>query len=167
MTPDTPISPVPGNEDAYREALGCFATGVTVITTMTDTGPVAMTANSFASVSLDPPLVLWCAARKSARHDLFTRAPSYAIHVMDQDQLPLAAHFARTGHDFESINWHLGQDGQPVLEGCLARFDCALQQVHDAGDHSIILGRVTQFAYRSGSGLIFKRGLYGGFADLL
>ncbi|WP_332872504.1 flavin reductase family protein [Pontibaca salina] len=154
------------SQTAYREALGCFGTGVTVVTHMTDTGPLAMTANSFASVSLDPALVLWCAAHRSARHALFAKARNYVIHIMDESQLPLARHFSRTGHDFTDIEWSKNPEGQPVLADSLARFECELEAVYPGGDHSIILGKVVRFAVRPGSGLIFKRGQYGGFSDL-
>lgn len=167
VTPENIFIPGTHSQTAYREALGCFGTGVTVVTHMTDTGPIAMTANSFASVSLEPPLVLWCAARSSARHPLFVQADHYVIHIMDQAQLPLARHFARTAHDFEGIDWSRNPEGQPVLNDCLARFECARDAVYPAGDHSIIIGRVARFAVRPGSGLIFKRGQYGGFSDLL
>lgn len=167
VTPENTLIPGPDSQAAYREALGCFGTGVTVVTHMTETGPLAMTANSFASVSLDPALVLWCAAHRSARHALFAQARNYVIHIMDEGQLPLARHFARTGHDFTGVDWFQNPEGQPVLASSLARFECQLDAVYPAGDHSIILGKVTRFALRAGSGLIFKRGQYGGFSDLL
>lgn len=164
---DTSLKPGPDTVRAFRDALGCFGTGVTVVTTRTATGPLAMTANSFASVSIDPALVLWCAARTSERHDLFTAATGYVIHVMAEDQQDIAAHFAGTGHDFGGIDWSQGADGLPHLAGALARFDCTRRAVHDGGDHSIILGKVRRFWHRSGSGLMFKRGRYGGFAGLI
>ena len=163
---ETSFIPGPETRAAYREALGCFGTGVTVVTTMTEAGPLAMTANSFASVSLDPPLVLWCPARGSLRHDAFVAARRFAIHVMAETQQALAAHFAATGGDFDRVEWQAGADGVPQLAGCLARFDCAAHAVHDGGDHSIIVGRVLQASHRPGQGLMFKRGQYGGFAGL-
>lgn len=162
MTSKT-IIPGPDTQRAYREALACFGTGVTVVTTMTPRGPLAMTANSFASVSLDPPLVLWCPARSSLRHDAFTAAERFAIHVMAEDQRALAAHFAGTGEDFTGIDWRENEDGLPALEGCLARFDCARHAVHEGGDHSIVVGRVLRASFTAGRGLMFKHGAYGGF----
>lgn len=164
---ETTFTPTPDRQRDYREALGCYGTGVTVVTTLDQGRPVAMTANSFASVSLDPPLVLWCPARASLRHDSFVQADRYAIHVMREDQQEMAVHFARSGLDFDGIDWREGADGVPVLPGCLARFDCARVQVQEAGDHSIILGRVLEASYRPGKGLMFKRGQYGGFSDFL
>jgi len=166
MPEQTLIPGGPGTARAYREALGCFGTGVSVVTTETGNGPVAITANSFGSVSLDPALVLWCAARASPRHDAFTGAGNYTIHVMAEDQQPLATHFARTGTDFDGVGWEPDSNGTMHLAGCLARFECRQTHVHVAGDHSIIIGDVTRAWYRSGSGLMFKRGQYGGFAGL-
>ncbi|PJE35363.1 flavin oxidoreductase [Pseudooceanicola lipolyticus] len=160
--PETTFTPGPETQAAYREALGSFGTGVTVVTTMTPDGPTAMTANSFASVSLDPPLVLWCPARASRRHDLFTGAEQFIIHVMAQDQEPIAAHFASRGSDFSTIAWHPAQ-GQPRLDLCLTAFLCRRSAVHPGGDHSIVVGEVQQVWHRDGLGLIFKRGRYGDF----
>ncbi len=160
------IIPGPDTARTYRDALGCFGTGVTVVTTQTDDGPLAMTANSFASVSMDPALVLWCPATASPRHGAFVAARRYAIHIMAQDQQSLAIHFARTGTVFTGIDWTPDDHGIPILSGCLARFDCRLKQVHDGGDHSIVVGQVTRAVLRPGMGLMFKRGQYGGFAGL-
>ncbi len=164
--PEQSLIPGPTATGAYRAALGCFGTGVSVVTTQTETGPMAITANSFASVSIDPALVLWCPAKTSLRHDAFIAAEAYIIHVMGADQQSLATHFARTGIDFDKVGWQQDANGTWHLSGCLARFECRRRQVHDAGDHSIIIGQVTRAWYRSGSGLMFKRGQYGGFAGL-
>ncbi|WP_240453872.1 flavin reductase family protein [Chachezhania antarctica] len=158
------FTPKPGTTKAFREALGCFGTGVTIVTALNHGAPVAMTANSFSAVSLDPPLVLWCPARKSQRHDWMVEAQHFSIHVVAEDQEDLAARFARTGDDFDGVDWVKGPEGVPHLAGCLARFDCHRHAVHDGGDHSIIVGHVAHAAYRAGQGLIFKRGQYGGFA---
>lgn len=164
--PETTIVPGPDTARAYRDALGCFGTGVTVITATTAQGPLAITANSFSSVSLDPPLVLWCAAKGSPRHDGFAAARHYAIHVMGEEQQALAVHFARFGTRFDGIDWAPDGNGVPILTGCLARFDCAATARHDAGDHTIIVGRVLRATHRPGQGLMYKRGQYGGFAGL-
>lgn len=164
MTEKT-IIPGPDTARAYRDALACFGTGVTVVTTMTDDGPLAMTANSFASVSLDPPLVLWCPARASLRHDALVAASRYVIHVMAEDQQATAVHFAGSGHDFSGIEWK-ECNGLPILSGCIARFECRRSAVHGAGDHSIVVGRVESATFHPGKGLIFKHGAYGGFLPL-
>lgn len=163
---DFSFKPGPGTARALRDALGCFGTGVTVVTTQTAKGPLAMTASSFSSVSLEPPLVLWCPAKASLRHADFVAADHYTIHILAQDQHDLAAHFARTGDDFDAIDWSRDDTGMPHLHGCLARFSCTRQQVYAAGDHSIIVGHVDQASYRPGTGLIFKRGEYGAFIGL-
>lgn len=162
---ETSFVPGPGTARAYRDALGCFGTGVTVITTRTPRGPLAMTVNSFTSVSLEPPLLLWCPARASLRHDAFANAGNFAIHVMAEDQLELAKHFAAHGEDFSAAGWQPNALGAPALEGVIARFDCHRFAAHPAGDHTIIVGEVASVTTRPGKGLIFKRGQYGGFLE--
>lgn len=161
------ISFTPGPETVrdYRDALGSFGTGVTVVTMSGPNGPLAITVNSFTSVSLTPPLLLWCPAHSSLRHDSFVAAEHFAIHVMAEDQLPLAKHFALSGDDFSAANWQPNAQGVPALAGVIARFDCRRYAVHPAGDHSIIIGEVEGVTSRPGKGLIFKRGLYGGFLE--
>ncbi|MBY6083895.1 flavin reductase family protein [Ruegeria arenilitoris] len=161
------FKPGPDQSMAFREALGCFGTGVTVVTTSTSEGPSAITVNSFASVSLDPPLVLWCLAKESNRYGAFQAAQHYSIHVVAEDQQDLALRFARNGLDFSHADWSPDHKGRPQLSQCLARFDCTLSARHEAGDHLILVGEVEQVMYRTGKGLIFKRGQFGGFADLL
>lgn len=164
--PDPSFAPGPDTARQLRDALGCFGTGVTVVTALTPQGPLGITVNSFASVSLDPALVLWCPGKSSPRHDPFVAARHYSIHVLGQDQLPLAKAFAHSGSAFDQVRWRSDEDGVPHLDGCLARFDCRLHTVHDAGDHSIIIGQVTRVTHRSGQGLMFKRGQFGGFLGL-
>ncbi|MBO9446118.1 flavin reductase family protein [Ruegeria sp. R14_0] len=161
------FTPTPDQSTSFREALGCFGTGVTVITTDSAKGPRAITVNSFTSVSLDPPLVLWCLAKDSNRFDDFNASQHYSIHVMAEDQQDQALRFARDGKDFSHAEWSRDVTGRPQLSGCLARFDCQLHARHDAGDHLILVGQVQHAMYRTGKGLIFKRGQFGGFADLI
>lgn len=156
--------PGPSTARAFRDALGCFGTGVTVVTTMTTSGPAAITANSFTSVSLDPPLVLWCLANDSQRYDAFSQAQDYAIHIMAEDQRETALSFARNGLDFSNAEWKPGLNGVPNLSHTLARFDCRVLQRHLAGDHLIIVGNVDQAMHRPGKGLMFKHGQFGDFA---
>ncbi|WP_264213844.1 flavin reductase family protein [Leisingera thetidis] len=162
---ETSFIPGPQTVRAYREALGCFGTGVTVVTTLTARGPLAITVNSFTSVSLEPPLLLWCPAHASLRHDAFVSAENFAIHVMAEDQLGLAKHFAADGEDFSTAAWRPNTLGAPALEGVIARFDCRRFAAHPAGDHTIVVGEVASVTTRPGKGLIFKRGLYGGFLE--
>ncbi|MDU9004613.1 flavin reductase family protein [Sedimentitalea todarodis] len=161
---DITIIPGPDTSRAYRMALGCFGTGVTVVTTATDEGPLAMTANSFASVSLDPAMVLWCAAKHSKRYQAFVSAQDYSIHILAEDQMDLALHFSRIGTDFSPTSWQPDSAGVPILRGCIARFDCRQTALHDAGDHTIIVGLVQRVMRRPGTGLLHKSGQYGGFS---
>ncbi|TDL81331.1 flavin reductase [Palleronia sediminis] len=147
-----------------RDALGRFATGVTVITTRAETGPLGITANSFASVSLDPPLVLWMPAKSSGRYAPFTRAQRFAIHVMAADQHEISDGFVREGNIFDRLDVTWAEDGTPLLRDCLARFHCERWAVHDAGDHAIVLGRVMDAVHRDGDPLVFSSGRYGSFS---
>jgi len=160
-----PFSADGGDTTALRRAFGRFGTGVTVVTTQSAQGPLGMTANSFASVSLDPPLVLWSPAISSKRHDSFTAASSFCIHVLGADQEALAQHFATQGHDFTGFDWTKGPGGAPSFPGSLAQFHCDTYAVHPAGDHSLILGHVRHIALREdgASGLMFDQGRYGQF----
>ncbi|MBB3995137.1 flavin reductase (DIM6/NTAB) family NADH-FMN oxidoreductase RutF [Sulfitobacter undariae] len=158
--------PDPARTTDLRRALGQFGTGVALITAQTDAGPIGMTANSFSSVSLDPPLVLWSAACSSKRHDAFAQTAAFCIHVLSAEQIELANHFATQGHDFSPYPWDVGPNGAPTLHGCLATFHCDTYAVHPAGDHSIILGQITSAAIQpvESDGLLFKRGRFGRFA---
>ncbi|MCA2010207.1 flavin reductase family protein [Pararhodobacter sp. CCB-MM2] len=159
------FAPGPGNERPFRNALGAFATGVTVITAQSEIGPLGITANSFASLSMDPPLVLWSPGKFSRRFDTFVKAEHFAIHVLGAEQYELGAHFAKQGHDFDLPNVVENAQGVPVLPGCLAVFECAREAVHDAGDHAIVVGRVLAVRHRPGVPLVFHAGSYGGFGQ--
>jgi flavin reductase (DIM6/NTAB) family NADH-FMN oxidoreductase RutF len=136
---------------------------VTVVTAEGPAGPVGITANSFASVSLDPPLVLWSPGRASGRFPVFSAAGRFAIHILSEEQMALALHFVRNGQPPEGLSWAEGSGGMPVLPDCLARFDCALHAAHDGGDHLIVVGRVLHAVVREGTPLVFLGGAYGGF----
>ncbi|MEC3863148.1 flavin reductase family protein [Mesobacterium sp. TK19101] len=157
----------PGQDTAqqFRAALGRFATGVTVVTCLSKDGPLGITANSFASVSLDPPLVLWSPARTSRRFEAFAGAEHFSIHILADDQGHIGHGFARKGHAFHDGDWSETDMGVPVLDTCLARFDCQKFAIHDAGDHAIIVGRVIQAMARQGNPLVFAKGVYGGFTN--
>ena len=129
---------------AFRDAVGLFATGVTIVTAFgTDGRPVGLTANSFSSVSLDPPLVLWSLAKKSANRLNFLRASGFAIHVLGRDQLLLAQRFASpAGERFAGLEFDVGANGAPLLRQYSARLECRTFSTIDAGDHDIFIGRV-------------------------
>ena len=147
----------------YRTALGKFSTGVTIVTTLGDQGPIGMTVNSFASVSLDPALVLWSVSHKSERCQAFIHAPRYAIHVLAEDQFDFAMAFARNADVFDDGMWHSGEGGVPLSNHMLARFECVKDEVHQGGDHSILVGRVERFHVNKGKPLVFSGGEFGGF----
>jgi flavin reductase (DIM6/NTAB) family NADH-FMN oxidoreductase RutF len=152
---------------AFRNALGRFATGVTVITAQGPNGPLGFTANSFAALSLDPPLVLWSPARSSSRFPVFSTAQAFTIHVLAADQASIGARFVRGGAGFDGLEYDLSDGGAPVLAEALARFDCRLHATHEGGDHLIVVGLVDQVMYREGAPLVFSQGSYGGFAPHL
>lgn len=144
-----------------RTALGCFATGVTIVTTMTDEGPLGMTANSFASVSLDPPLVLWSPARKSKRFPAFEKADYFAIHILSDMQKELSGSFAREGWEpFDGLDFTLGLGDAPLFDDCAARFECKQSAGHDGGDHLILVGEVLRHQCSDLAPLIYHRGGY-------
>ncbi|SMO74755.1 flavin reductase family protein [Paracoccus laeviglucosivorans] len=157
----------PANAEArvLREALGRFATGVTVVTTLGEQGPLGMTANSFSSVSLEPPLVLWSPAKSSSRHVTFAGAAHWSVHVLGSEQLETCLRFTRGGLQFDGLDHVLNDEGVPVIPGVAARFDCATHAVHDAGDHSVMIGRVLRVTV-AGPGdhpLVFAAGRFGQF----
>jgi flavin reductase (DIM6/NTAB) family NADH-FMN oxidoreductase RutF len=155
----------PFTERELRDAFSRFATGVTVVTTRTETGPVGITANSFSSVSLDPPLVLWMPAKSSRRFAPFTECRNFAVHVMGAGQAAITQGFVSEGDIFDRLHTTDAEDGTPLIEDCLARFHCATHAVHDAGDHAIVVGHVLDAQHREGEPLIFAQGRYGGFAS--
>lgn len=153
---------------ALRAAFGRFQTGVCIVTGGTWDSPHGMTVNSFTSVSLDPPLVLWCAARAAKQHDAFAAAPFWSVHILGADQLDLCRRFTRGGAGFDDLPQHRSAEGVPILHGDnapLARFDCAAHHIHDGGDHSILIGRVVRFTTTDPekSGLGFANGRFGRF----
>ena len=156
--------PNPANPSAFRAALGCFATGVTIVTVASNEGPVAITANSFTSVSLDPALVLWSIDRASRRYPFFGVAPAYAIHVLAADQEDLCWRIARDAKGLGPDDFDTNAEGVPVLHDCLARFECTAWANYAGGDHDIMVGQVQRAGYRdSGGSLGFFRGKLGTF----
>ncbi len=159
----TTFDPAAGDTRAFRTALGRFGTGVTVVTCPTATGPLGITANSFASVSLDPPLVLWSPAKSSSRYPFFMATDHFAIHVMGEEQHGICGGFARSGDAFDGLDWEQSDQGVPLINGCLSRFECQKTAEHDGGDHTIIVARVTRVTTRPGKPLLFVSGTYGAF----
>lgn len=150
---------------ALRDAFARFATGVTVVTCASEQGPVAMTANSFSSISLEPAIVMWAPGRNSRRYPAFAAAQHYAIHVLAANQEDLCTHFATNGFGLNDVEHDLNPHGVPVLAQCLARFECRQTAIHPAGDHAIILGEVERAAFRSGDALTFFSGKFSRLAQ--
>lgn len=146
----------------FRRALAQFATGVTVITTRTPAGvPVGITVNSFNSVSLDPPLVAWSIALSASTHTVFRESPRYLVHVLGGGQLDVARRFAQRGIDrFAHVKWQLTASGLPQLDGCVARFECAHRNLHEEGDHLVMIGAVVRYETLGGAPLIFHDSRY-------
>lgn len=144
-----------------RAALGCFATGVTVITTNTPEGrAIGLTANSFTSVSLEPPLILWSLQKSSANLENFRRASHFAVNVLSSQQKELCYRFARKGDGdrFEGLALAPSPLDLPLLADSLAHFECARQDEYEAGDHVMFLGRIERFCQGQGDALIYSGG---------
>lgn len=146
----------------FRNGLGQFATGVTIVTTRDTQGAaVGMTANSFASLSLEPPLVLWSIAKTSSNYVAFAEAKEFAIHVLGADQTALCSQFARKDIDrFANVEIEAGREGTPLLRDYLARFQCSTEHRYEGGDHLIIVGRVQQLDAQAGDPLLFFQGRF-------
>jgi len=152
--------PVQSRSDSaleLRKALGQFATGVTVVTTRAaDGSPVGLTVNSFTSVSLEPPLMLWCLGRDAASFDAFRLSERHLINVLAAEQLDIAKRFATRGGDkFAGVQWSATDTGLPRLAGCTAWFECAIRSRYEEGDHLILVGRIDSFEVVRGKPLIF------------
>ncbi|HWA03077.1 MAG TPA: flavin reductase family protein [Rhizomicrobium sp.] len=152
---------------AFRQALGAFPTGVAVITATGEAEPVGITVNSFTSVSLDPPLVLWCLKKDSNRYRAFMEARGFTISILGTEHENVSSRLARQGeHRLDGVELLETELGPPALADSLAVFECASEAIHDGGDHSILIGRVLRFARReAGAPLVFYRGRYGALAD--
>jgi flavin reductase (DIM6/NTAB) family NADH-FMN oxidoreductase RutF len=147
---------------SLRDALGEFATGVAVVTTRDADGrPVGVTINSFASVSLDPPLVLWSLGLKSPTLAAFESCSHYAVNVLAADQVEFSQRFSQPMDDrFAGIGMEVGAGGTPLLPGCSAWFECRNEMRHPGGDHVILVGYVESFCRESKPPLVFHGGRY-------
>jgi flavin reductase (DIM6/NTAB) family NADH-FMN oxidoreductase RutF len=148
---------------SFRDALSTFPTGVTVVTTMTaDRELVGITANSFSSVSLDPPLVSFSLARRAFSMQAFVAAEAFAVSVLAFDQGAISNRFAvSSDRKWEGANYVIAANGCPIIAGALASFECAPHAQFDGGDHVIFVGRVTRFErLATGEPLVFSRGSY-------
>ena len=146
-----------------RDALGCFATGVTVVTCLNDAGiPAGLTVNSFTSLSLDPPLLLVCLAKHAASAAALISASHFAVNVLQTGQQPASIRFATRDEDrFGTTPWSCGEAGAPILKDSLGVFECRRHAVHDGGDHHILVGEVVKASFDGGlDPLLYFRGRY-------
>ncbi|MBB3000323.1 flavin reductase (DIM6/NTAB) family NADH-FMN oxidoreductase RutF [Paraburkholderia tropica] len=150
----------------FRRALGAFVTGVTVVTTIQPDGtPRGFTANSFTSVSLDPPLILVCIAKTASSHGVFCATDHFAVSVLAESQKGVSGVFASKSADkFDQVDWRARATGAPVMDGAAEIFDCRTHEVVDAGDHIILIGRVVDFVHTNASPLGYCRGAYVNFS---
>ncbi len=156
----------PFDSAKFRQVLGHFPTGVTVITADGDDGLVGLAVGSFASVSLDPPLVAFFPARNSSSWPKIEAAGVFCVNVLAEDQEDVCRRFAAKGDDkFAGLGWKAAGSGSPLLDGVVAWIDCHIESVTEAGDHFCVLGRVRDLAVaHDGAPLVFFRGGYGRFA---
>ena len=157
--------PIERNE--LRRVMGHFATGVTVITTISKQGaPFGLTANAFMSVSLEPPLLLISVDRKAESFPHFEESKVFTVNILRDDQESISRRFAVSGgNKFEGVAYHVGGNGVPILEGTLAHVECRVYAAHDGGDHILYLGEIQEAETREGKPLLFYRGGYRAISD--
>ena len=162
-------TPIPGDPESaarartFRDVLGLFASGVTVVTSISDGTPVGMTCQSFSSVSLEPPLVMFCPARTSRAWPTMQRAGFFCVNFLAADQAEISQAMATKGTDkYDGIAWRPATTGAPLLEGVIGVVDCTVQSVHEAGDHYVVLGRVRELGFGEADRkpLLYYRGGY-------
>jgi 3-hydroxy-9,10-secoandrosta-1,3,5(10)-triene-9,17-dione monooxygenase reductase component len=166
--PSPPETPADAEADArFRTVLGRFASGVTVIAAQTAEGPVGMTCQSFSSVSLEPPLVMFCPAKTSRAWPLMQRAGFFCVNILAAGQADVSTAMATKGTDkFDGIEWRPASTGAPLLNGVVGYVDCTVHSVHEAGDHYVVLGRVRELGFGTGhdadaqAPLLYFRGSY-------
>ena len=152
---------------AFRHALGCYPTGVAVVIAGMDKALTGITVNSFAAVSLDPPLVLWSMSKTSSRYRTFTTVKNFSVSVLNSEQEAVSVRLAKPDeHKLDGLSLVATRNGPPGLADALAILECAREAVHDGGDHAIIVGRVLRFTWReTGAPLVFFRGRYAALAE--
>lgn len=151
----------------FRDTVGCFATGITIITTRQDDGaPVGLTANSFTSLSLDPPMVLFCLDNNVASFDAFQAGGHFAVNILSEKQQDLSSRFAKSGPEkWDGVAFDSGDTGCPILPGSLACMECRVSSINEGGDHVIVVGEVLRLerAQEDAMPLLYYR---GGYANL-
>lgn len=151
----------------FRRTLGCFATGVTVITVLDGEGkPRGLTANAFSSLSLDPPQILVCIDHRADTFPVISQAKAFVVNVLAEEQREISQRFAGKGENkFEGVAHHPGGNGAPVLEGAIAVIECQVEQKHEAGDHTVFIGAVDRVEHAQGKPLLFFRGNYASLPE--
>ena len=155
----TPFDPA-----EFRRVLGHYPTGVTVVTAVSEAGPVGLAIGSFGSVSLEPPLVMFCPGKSSNSWPVIEASGSFCVNVLAEDQADVSSLFAGRDVDkFAAVAWGTRATGSPVIEGCLAWIDCTIETTHEGGDHWIVVGRVVDLGVGrpDDTPLIFFKGGYG------
>jgi 3-hydroxy-9,10-secoandrosta-1,3,5(10)-triene-9,17-dione monooxygenase reductase component len=148
----------------FRDVLGHFATGVTVVTALEEGLPVGFTCQAFASLSLRPPMVVLAPSKSSASWPRIVKAGAFCVNILSDGQEAISMAFAGPRERrFDAVPWHMGAAGTPVIDGSLAWVECALGTVHDAGDHELVTGTVLELGVGEGGPLIFYRSRYGRF----
>ena len=154
--------------ELLKRAFGSFPTGITIVTASTaSNNPVGFTASSFTSVSLDPPLLLICIDHRSDNLDVFRSATHFGVNVLAENQADLSSRFATEIEDrFDGVAWSASTHGTPMIDHALSSFDCALEAIHTAGDHDILIGRIVGLETKEGPALGYFRGKYGRFNEI-
>ncbi len=164
----TDTAPAQLDGRALRDLYGQFASGITIITTDGADGPVGFACQSFAALSLEPPLVLFCPMKTSRSWQAIEATGRFAVNILAEEQQETCAVFGSRHPDkFGAVDWHRSESGQPLLDGSLAWIDCTVETVHEGGDHYVVYGRVHDFAVgegTSGKPLLFYRSQYTGIA---
>ena len=149
---------MPIDDARFRQAMGHFASGVTVVTTASTGELYGMTVSSFSSLSLNPPLVLICIDKSVPSHDMIRDSGRFVVNILEERQEHLSRRFAATANDkFKGVAWHSGQLGLPVLDNTLAAIECRLRDALDGGDHTIFVGEVVDAEVREGAPLLYYR----------
>lgn len=150
-------------QQLFREVLGNYPTGVTIVTTINKEGePVGLTVNSFASVSLDPLLILWSIDHRSSSLEAFTKGNKFAVHILAADQVDTCKAFASSkGEKFKSCAWHISEYGLPIIEGAFSVLQCGVHQMVEAGDHTILIGEVNDITVENRNPMLYHRRNFG------